>query len=71
MPREDMTLASSGATRVLPDCAQFRKGGRNALDWIEPDVLVGFRAFDTARQRVARLLARLPAALAAVRGDER
>lgn len=45
--------------------------GRNALDCIEPDVLVGFRAFDTARHRVARLLARLPAALATVRDNER
>lgn len=71
MPREDMTLANSGATLLLPDCARFRKDGRNELDGIEPDILVGFRTHDTPRQRVTRLLVRLPAALTLIRGGER
>jgi hypothetical protein len=71
MPRKDLTLANSGATLLMPDCARFRKDGRNELDGIEPDVLVGFRTHDTPRQRVARLLARLPAALEVVRGGKR
>jgi hypothetical protein len=71
MPREDVTLTNSGATLLMPDCARFRKDGRNELDGIEPDVLVGFRTYDTPQQRVSRLLARLPAALEVVRGGKR
>lgn len=71
MPREDVTLANSGATLQMPDCARFRKDGRNELDGIAPDVLVGFRTYDTPQQRVTRLLARLPAALNPIRGGER
>jgi hypothetical protein len=71
MPRKDVTLTNSGATLLMPDCARFRQDGRNELDGIEPDVLVGFRTHDTPRQRVARLLARLPAALAVVRAGKR
>jgi hypothetical protein len=68
MPREDVTLAHSGGTLLMPDCARFRKDGRNELDGIEPDILVGFRTYDTPRQRVGRLLSRLPAALEKVSG---
>lgn len=71
MPREDVTLANSGAMLLMPDCARFRRDGRNELDGIEPDVLVGFRPHDTPRQRVSRLLARLPAAFERVRGGKR
>jgi hypothetical protein len=71
MPREDVTLANTGATLLMPDCARFRRDGRNELAGIEPDILVSFRTHDTLRQRVTRLLARLPAALELVLGDER
>lgn len=71
MPREDVTLANSGAMLLMPDCARFRKDGRNELGGIEPDVLVGFRTHDTPRQRVSRLLARLPAALNTILGVKR
>jgi hypothetical protein len=71
MPREDVILPHSGATPLMPDCARIRKDGRNELDGVEPDVLVGFRTEDTPRQRAARLLARLPAALGVVRSDAR
>lgn len=71
MPREDVTLANSGAMLLLPDCARFRKDGRNELDGIEPDILVGFRTYDTPQQRVGRLFARLPAALNTVQGVKR
>lgn len=64
-------LLTSVATLLLPDWAQFRKDGHNELDGIEPDILVGFRTYDTPQQRVSRLLARLPAALEVVRGGKR
>ena len=63
MPHEDLVLARSGATLTLPTCARFRRDGRNELDGVEPDVLVGFRTFDAPAQRVARLMARLPLAV--------
>lgn len=71
MPRDDVILSISGATLLLPDCARFRKDGRNELDGVEPDILVGFRSHDAPQQRVARLITRLPAALEVVQGDKR
>jgi C-terminal processing protease CtpA/Prc len=71
MPREDVTLTNSGAMLLIPDCARFRKDGRNELDGIEPDVLVGIRTYDTQPQRVGRLLAQLPATLNQIRGGQR
>lgn len=63
MPPQEIVLSHSGGRLAIPDCARFRRDGRNEIDGIEPDVLVGFRQFDTPRQRAERLVARLPAAV--------
>lgn len=63
LPRQDVVLRHSGARLSIPDCARFRRDGRNEIDGIEPDVLVGFRPFDTPRQKEQRLSARLPMAI--------
>ena len=63
LPREDVVLRHSGGRLALPDCARRRRDGSNELDGIEPDILVGFRQFDTPEQRVRRLLSRLPVAI--------
>lgn len=64
MPRQDVVLTHSGGRLTIPNCARLRRDGRNEIDGLEPDVLVGFRPFDTPGQRVRRLIARLPAAAA-------
>lgn len=58
-------LNHSGARLRLPNCARLRADGTNEVGGVEPDVLVGFRRNDGPSLRVARLLARLPQALAA------
>jgi hypothetical protein len=63
LPKQTIVLKHSGGRFDLPDCARLRRDGRNELDGIEPDVLVGFRRNDSARQRATRLAARLPLAL--------
>lgn len=63
-PRVDTVLKTSGGVLSMPNCARFRRDGRNELDGLQPDVLVGFRTYDSPKQRVERLLPRLPAALA-------
>ena len=65
LPRQDIVLARSGGLLSMPDCARLRRDGRNEIDGIEPDVLVGFRRYDSPGQRRQRLLERLPAALGA------
>lgn len=65
LPKQPLTLRHSGGVLEIPDCARFRRNGRNELGGIDPDVLVGFRRTDSPRQRVERLIARLPAALEA------
>lgn len=65
LPRRAIVIPNSGGRLAIPDCARFRRDGRNEIDGIEPDVLVGFRPFDTPGQRVRRLTARLPAAIEA------
>lgn len=67
LPRQDIVLKNSGGRLSIPDCARFRSEGRNELDGVEPDFLVGFRPHDTPAQRVQRLNARLAPALANTR----
>jgi hypothetical protein len=71
MPREDTVLRNSGGRLAIPDCARFRRDGRNEINGIEPDILIGFRQFDTPAQRVDRLARRLPAAVDAAAGGNR
>jgi Peptidase family S41 len=55
LPRRTIVLANSGGQLQMPDCARLRRDGSNELDGIQPDVLIGFRSFDSPRQRAARL----------------
>jgi hypothetical protein len=57
-------LAHSGARVMIPDCSRLRADGSNELDGIQPDILIGFRRPDTARQRAQRLAKTLPNAVA-------
>ena len=63
LPKQDVVLKHSQGVLAIPDCARFRRDGHNEIDGVQPDVLVGFRQYDTPRQRVERLAARLPAAI--------
>ncbi len=54
-----VVLPNSGGRLLIPDCARFRRDGTNEIDGIQPDFLIGFRQFDSQKQRVARLAARL------------
>lgn len=64
-------LAHSGARLRLPNCARLRADGTNEVGGIEPDVLVGFRENDGPRNRLSRLTAALPEAVAAARDQAR
>jgi hypothetical protein len=65
MAREDLVLRHSGGRLAIPNCARFRADGRDEIDGVEPEVLVGFRPADTPAQRAQRLAPRLPAAVEA------
>jgi hypothetical protein len=67
LPPENVTLAHSGGVLEIPNCARFRRDGRNEIDGVQPDVLVGFRTYDSTRQRVDRLGAKLEEVLARAR----
>jgi C-terminal processing protease CtpA/Prc len=56
-------LDRSHARVMIPDCARLRADGSNEIDGIQPDVLIGFRRADTARQRAQRLAKALPGVL--------
>jgi len=56
-------LAKSGGLLHIPDCARFRRDGRNEIDGIQPDELVGFRRYDSPKQQAERLMQKLPAAV--------
>jgi len=58
-------LSHSGGILELPDCARIRKDGSNEVNGIEPDILIGFRAFDGIHRRASRTAAALPGAVAA------
>jgi hypothetical protein len=60
LPRQETVLKNSGGRLLMPDCARLRRDGSNELDGIHPDLLIGFRRFDSAAQRVRRLEAALP-----------
>jgi hypothetical protein len=64
LPPQPVALPRSGAILRMPDCARFRRDGSNEVDGIQPDVLVGFKRWDTPAQRARRLAPRLGAALA-------
>ena len=61
------TLAQSGATLELPDCARLRADGSNEVRGIIPDELVGFRASDGNRLKAALLAGALQRAVAPAR----
>ena len=63
LPKREVVLANSGGKLAMPDCARVRADGSNELDGIQPDLLIGFRFYDSAKQRAQRLAAALPAAL--------
>jgi hypothetical protein len=54
-------LDHSGAVIRMPDCVQYRADGTDAVAGITPDVLVPWRANDSAYQRVVRAFALLSA----------
>lgn len=60
-------LAQSHGVVSMPDCVRYRRDGANELDGIEPDLAIGFRAYDTPNQRIERLSRVLPKALSAAR----
>jgi hypothetical protein len=61
---EPVVLRHSGARVSLPDCVRLRADGSNEVAGIQPDVLIGFKRFDTPAERVARLARALPQAVA-------
>lgn len=61
----ETVLKHSGARLRLPNCARLRADGTNEVGGIAPQVLVGFRDNDGPRNRVVRLTAALPGAVAA------
>ncbi|RZJ16855.1 MAG: hypothetical protein EON91_11550 [Brevundimonas sp.] len=61
----ETVLTHSGARLRLPNCARLRADGTNEVGGIAPEVLVGFRDNDGPRNRIARLTAALPGAVAA------
>jgi C-terminal processing protease CtpA/Prc len=71
LPRRPVTLPHSGGRLLMPDCARFRRDGRNELDGVQPDFLVGLRTYDSARQRAERLRPKLDEAVAALLGPKR
>jgi len=60
LPRKPVELPRTHGRITMPDCARVRRDGTNELDGIQPDVLIGFRRFDSTPQRVRRLQAALP-----------
>lgn len=61
---EPTLLPNSGGHLRMPDCVRYRADGSNEVDGVTPDVAVGFRRNDTAKQRVARLTAAWPQVVA-------
>lgn len=57
------TLTHSRAVLDLPDCMRIRRNGSNLAGGVQPDILVGFRADDSARRRAALLDQKLIEAL--------
>ncbi len=49
------TLPGTGASFFMPDCAWRRPDGSNMVAGVEPDILLPWRAGDTAAQKVRRL----------------
>ena len=62
-------LEHSRARVMIPDCARLRADGRNELDGVQPDVLVGLRRTDSALQRASRLGLKLPEVLTRLVSD--
>jgi len=69
LPHQNVVLERSGGRLAIPNCARYRRDGRNEIDGVEPDILIGFRPHDTTAQRVKRLNARLPSAIRAAGGS--
>lgn len=55
LPQRPVTLPHSGGRLLMPDCTRYRRDGRNEVDGIQPDILVGLRTYDSPRQRAERL----------------
>ena len=62
MEPDPVKLTNSGASVSMPDCLRLRADGRNEVSGVEPDVLIGFRTYDTPRERAQRLARALPEA---------
>ncbi|MET0339145.1 MAG: S41 family peptidase [Caulobacter sp.] len=58
-------LKNTGGLLSLPDCARMRADGSNEIMGVEPDILIGFRRWDSAGRKAHRLAAKLPEAVAA------
>lgn len=58
-----VVLKHSGAKVFMPDCVRLRADGSNEVAGVEPDVLIGFRPYDTPKQRAERLARVLSAAM--------
>lgn len=66
LPRASTELLHSKGKLDMPDCVRLRKDGSNELDGIQPGLLIGFRRYDSPRQRVDRLQAAMPTLLEAL-----
>jgi hypothetical protein len=64
LPHTDVVLTHSKGRLAIPNCAFFRRDGRNEIDGVEPDALVGLRRTDSDSQRAERVSAKLPQAVA-------
>jgi hypothetical protein len=66
LPRKPVELRHSGGKLLMPDCVRLRRDGSNELDGMQPDVLTGFRRYDSPPQKIARLQRVLPAVQARI-----
>lgn len=60
---EPVTLKYSGAMLALPDCVYLRADGTNEVRGVVPDLLIGFRRFDSANHRSDDVISSLPEAM--------
>ncbi len=66
MEPKPFILPNSKGSLRMPDCSRFRASGTNEVDGITPDVMIGFRRYDTPVQQARRLATAWPAVFAAL-----
>jgi hypothetical protein len=68
-----VTLKNSGAVVSMPDCMRFRADGTDEVAGVQPDLAIGFRIYETPKQRLELLQRKLPEAVdrALAGGDRR